>query len=247
LLKQLGSWRFEGLNRVDIEVMIYDLYLSTQGDDCRALADYILASGIDVAGIDESCYKELTANIIESAQTQRDLIIVPRKFVAFSADTAHDSIGSFKRDALVSYYIRDVDTARKIAKMRREVVILLTPDNSRVVDEHQVRFMATSKYAKYIEVAAVPLVRYLHNCTVKSCLSTIESIRETLHRAVQEGLGVVISSVGKIKNNEYEVLHPNAFRAVLRVLGLNETEIKLILRVNPAELLELWIRRGQKK
>jgi len=227
--------------------MIYDLYLSMQGDDCRALADYVLASGIDVAGVDESCYKELSVNIIESVQIHRDLIIVPRKFETLSADTVHDNIGSFKRDALVSYYIRDVGTARRIAKMRREVVILLTPDNSRVVDERQVRFMATSKYAKYIEVAAVPLVHYLHNCTVKSCLSTIESIRETLHRAVQEGIGVVISSVGRIKSGEYEVLHPNAFRAILRILGLKEPEIKLILRVNPAELLELWIRGGRKK
>jgi len=227
--------------------MIYDLYLSTRGDDCRALTDYILASGIDVVGVDESCYKELSANILESVQTQHDLIIVPRKFVALSDDTVHDSIGSFKRDALVSYYVRDVGTARRIAKIRREVVIMLTPDNSRVVDEHQVKFMATSKYAKYIEVAAVPLVRYLHNCTVKSCLNTIEIIRETLHRAVQEGLGVVISSVGSIKSNEYEVLHPNAFRAVLKILGLKEPEIKLILRVNPGELLELWIRGGQKK
>jgi len=124
---------------------------------------------------------------------------------------------------------------------------MLTPDNSRVVDEHQVKFMATSKYAKYIEIAAVPLVRYLHNCAVKSCLSTIETIRETVRRAVQEGLGVVISSVGRIKSGEYEVLHPNAFRAVLRILGLKEPEIKLILRVNPAELLELWMKGGQKK
>jgi len=247
-LKPSEGWCFKGLNRVDDEVMIYDLYISTQGDDCRALADYIIVSGIDVAGVDESCYKELSTNILlESAQAQRDLIIVPRRLVTLNDGTVHDSIGSFKRDALVSYYVRDVDTARKIAKMRREVVIMLTPDNSRVVDERQVRFMATSKYAKYIEVAAVPLTRYLHNCTVKSCLGTIETIRETVHRAVQEGLGVVISSVGRIKNGEYEVLHPNAFRAILRVLGLNEAEIKLILRVNPAELLELWIRGGRKR
>uniref|UniRef100_A0A7C2V8V4 Uncharacterized protein n=1 Tax=Ignisphaera aggregans TaxID=334771 RepID=A0A7C2V8V4_9CREN len=214
--------------------MIANLYLGyTHCDDALK---YVGIEHVDALGLDASIIY-LCAETLQSS-VSRNIVVVPRKIARVTDEDFNQCLAS-SRTMLSGCEPLSINSARRLAKVRRVLSIVLTPRSRRFVDESQVNFMVQSPKPKYIEVHLHPFIERLVNERLD-----IDSEKEfyflgnVIETALKRDVGVVPVSASPRLSETLLMTHIDI---ILYAMGFSKRERRLMIELYPVDFIGNWL------
>jgi len=202
---------------------------------CNDVKNYVYSdSDAGLIGL-ESSFLDKCMDVI--ASVNENVVFVPRNLKSVERKSIpHES--STKRKTLTSYIPLDTQSARILAKLRKPVVVLVSPNTLRYVDEAQVNFMRQSHERKFLEIALGQFIKFLTDS--KKGYVYVEKVFRGLGDVIEHALKYDIGIVASGAVDYYpKTLFTSHIDIVFFSLGFSKRERRMILEVYPVELLKM--------
>lgn len=205
---------------------------------CDEIVNHVRLDSSRILGLDQEVLDYCVENLFADSSLGKGLLIIPRKIVQVDDDNVEHCLSSTKLTA-VGCEPLDTSAARRLAKVRKFLSIVLTTRSVRYVDEAQINFMAQSHVRKYIEVHLHPfVVHMLENGRGIDVEKEFFILSETIELALKRDTGIVVSSASPTLK---ETLLTTHIDLILFSLGFTKRERRLILEFYPREFVFNWL------
>jgi len=207
---------------------------------CEDFIQHLKIDTCSILGVDQDFLDQCLQNMLPTLDLGKNFIVVPRKILFVDSNSVENCINSSKRLA-VGCIPLDIASARRLAKVRRVLSVVMTPKSIRYVDEQQINFMVQSPSRKYVEIHLHPFIAEV----VEEVLSVdIEKefyfLGEIIDRALKKDVGVVISSASPSLRETLLITHIDL---ILFAIGFSKRERRLMLELYPREFVYNWLKQ----
>ncbi|MCS7111115.1 MAG: hypothetical protein N3E36_06915 [Sulfolobales archaeon] len=206
---------------------------------CSDIVFYItyVDTDLQVVGLDASVGVECFTNDLHGVN--REILVVPRRIIKVS-ERSLEKCFALEKSILVGCLPTDTGSARRLAKIHRLSVVVVTPTSIKVVNESQVNFMHQSGGRnKYIEVHVHPFVDIFTTSNLSiSAEKSLYMLGNIIERALKLDVGIVLSTAS---NERRKLLSLTHLDIILFYIGFTKRERRLIMEVYPTELLLTWL------
>ena len=206
-------------------------------ESCKDVEKYIAEDSVSILGLDEGFF-ELCKDTL--AQIEEEVAIIPRHVITVDRRSLRLAIKHQRRFKLTTFKPCDTQSARVLAKIRKSIVLLVSPDTITYVDEAQINFLKESHIRKFLEVALGEFIKLLLLPSTKplNMSKVFDRLGDVIERALKFDIGVTVA--GAVENYP-KCLFTNHIDVLLFSMGFSKRERRMILEVYPLELLKTWL------
>lgn len=206
---------------------------------CSDIFFYIrfIDGDLHVVGLDSSVVIECFIDDVN--RLNRDILFVPRRIVKVNVQSLEKCFES-DRSILIGCTPLDTEVARRLAKIHRLSVLVVTPTSIRIVNKSQINFMHHSGGRnKYIEIHIQPFLKILTASNLNVLTEkNFYLLGNIIERALKLDVGIIVSTASSERSDLLSLTHLDI---ILFYLGFSKRERRLIMEVYPTELLLAWL------